>query len=247
MRRILTAAAAATALAAATPAAAAVTFNGTNGSNLSASATFDIVGGNLQVTLTNTSGVDINDPAQILHALFFDISGNPSLTYTSANICGSCTFTAAGPAGTDVGAEWGYIMNPSGVSQNYGLSSAGYGVGSYTFVSGATDQPHQGTPPAGGDYGLVSAGYTTSGDNGGVTNNQPYIKNSVIFNLGAYNGSLSSVDNIRFQYGTALTNANLPGTPPVPEPATWAMMLIGFAGIGVAMRRRRKPVLAQLA
>lgn len=26
----------------------------------------------------------------------------------------------------------------------------------------------------------------------------------------------------------------------VPEPATWAMMLLGFGGIGVAMRRRRK-------
>jgi len=24
----------------------------------------------------------------------------------------------------------------------------------------------------------------------------------------------------------------------VPEPSTWAMMLIGFAGIGLAMRRR---------
>jgi hypothetical protein len=247
MRRTLMAAAAAAAIAVATPAAAAVTFNATNGNNLSASATFDIVGGNLQVTLTNTSGVDVNDPAQILHALFFDVSGNPSLTYTSANICGSCTFTAAGPTGTDVGAEWGYITNPNGVTQHYGLSSAGYGVGSYTFVSGATDQPHQGTPPAGGDYGLVSAGYTTAGDNGGVTNNQPYVKNSVIFNLGAYNGSLSNISNLRFQYGTALTDTNLPGTPPVPEPATWTMMLVGFAGIGVAMRRRRRPVLAQLA
>jgi len=245
MRRILMAAAAATAIAAATPAAAAVTFNGTNGSNLSASATFDIVGGNLQVTLTNTSAVDINDPAQVLHALFWDMTGNPALTYTSANICGSCTFTAAGPTGTDVGGQWGYITNPSGVSQNYGLSSAGYGAGSYTFVSGATDQPHQGTPPAGGDYGLVSAGYTTAGDNGGVTNNQPYIKNSVVFNLGAYNGSLSSISNLRFQYGTALTDPSL--TPPVPEPGTWSMMLLGFAGVGVAMRRRRKPVLAQIA
>jgi len=244
MRRILTAAAAAAAIAVATPAAAAVTFNATNGSNLSASATFDIVGGNLQVTLTNTSGVDINDPAQILHALFFDISGNPSLTYTSANICGSCTFTAAGPTGTDVGAEWGYITNPIGVTQTYGLSSAGYGAGSYAFVPGATDQPHQGTPPGGGDYGLVSAGYTTAGDNGGVTNNQPYIDNSVIFNLGAYNGSLSNISNLRFQYGTALTDPNLSA---VPEPATWALMLLGFGGIGVSMRRRRKPVLAQLA
>jgi hypothetical protein len=27
---------------------------------------------------------------------------------------------------------------------------------------------------------------------------------------------------------------------PVPEPATWAMMLLGFGGIGMAMRRGRK-------
>lgn len=33
----------------------------------------------------------------------------------------------------------------------------------------------------------------------------------------------------------------------VPEPATWALMLIGFAGVGMALRFRRKPVLAQLA
>ncbi|WP_120716539.1 FxDxF family PEP-CTERM protein [Tsuneonella amylolytica] len=29
-------------------------------------------------------------------------------------------------------------------------------------------------------------------------------------------------------------------TAAVPEPATWALMLLGFAGIGVTMRRRRK-------
>src|SRR6476646_7874042 len=34
---------------------------------------------------------------------------------------------------------------------------------------------------------------------------------------------------------------------PVPEPATWAMMLLGFAGIGMVVRRRRHPQLAQLA
>ena len=34
---------------------------------------------------------------------------------------------------------------------------------------------------------------------------------------------------------------------PVPEPATWALMLVGFAGIGMAMRRRRQPSLAQVA
>ena len=33
----------------------------------------------------------------------------------------------------------------------------------------------------------------------------------------------------------------------VPEPGTWALMLLGFGGIGMALRRRRRPVLAQLA
>ena len=36
---------------------------------------------------------------------------------------------------------------------------------------------------------------------------------------------------------------------PVPEPATWAMMLFGFGAVGVAMRRRKAPAgkLAQVA
>ena len=30
----------------------------------------------------------------------------------------------------------------------------------------------------------------------------------------------------------------------VPEPATWAMMLVGFGGLGLAMRSRRRPIAA---
>jgi hypothetical protein len=33
----------------------------------------------------------------------------------------------------------------------------------------------------------------------------------------------------------------------VPEPSTWALMLFGFGAMGVALRRRRRPVLAQIA
>jgi hypothetical protein len=36
-------------------------------------------------------------------------------------------------------------------------------------------------------------------------------------------------------------------TAAVPEPATWAMMLLGFGAIGLSMRKRRRPVLAQIA
>ena len=37
------------------------------------------------------------------------------------------------------------------------------------------------------------------------------------------------------------------GGPAVPEPATWAMMLIGFAGIGFSMRRRANVGRGQVA
>jgi hypothetical protein len=36
-------------------------------------------------------------------------------------------------------------------------------------------------------------------------------------------------------------------TGAVPEPGTWALMLLGFGAVGLAMRRKRRPVLAQLA
>ena len=59
-----------------------------------------------------------------------------------------------------------------------------------------------------------------------------------------------------FDFGTGADSVNLgingfsnavQITAPVPEPATWAMMLLGFGAVGFAMRRRRSPVLAQVA
>lgn len=45
-----------------------------------------------------------------------------------------------------------------------------------------------------------------------------------------------------------LVSQPIPLNTAVPEPATWAMMLLGFAGIGFAIRRRRSQnVLAQVA
>lgn len=35
--------------------------------------------------------------------------------------------------------------------------------------------------------------------------------------------------------------------PAVPEPATWGLMILGFGGIGLALRRKRRPILQQVA
>ncbi|KRB41983.1 choice-of-anchor C family PEP-CTERM protein [Phenylobacterium sp. Root700] len=45
-------------------------------------------------------------------------------------------------------------------------------------------------------------------------------------------------------YGPALDNVSISA---VPEPATWAMMIIGFSSAGVAIRRRRRETSATFA
>lgn len=60
----------------------------------------------------------------------------------------------------------------------------------------------------------------------------------------AFNGTFKSV-TMTFTNGATVQDVRqfrisaAPKTPAVPEPATWAMMLLGFGAIGFGMRRRR--------
>ena len=58
---------------------------------------------------------------------------------------------------------------------------------------------------------------------------------------GTLNFAFESSPNTTIQAGSAITGP-IPGAlaPAVPEPATWAMMLLGFGAIGMAFRRSRK-------
>lgn len=68
------------------------------------------------------------------------------------------------------------------------------------------------------------------------------LNGETITNL-AYNIVGGSAEGLR-QVRIASTEA---GVPPVPEPATWAMMLLGFGAAGMMMRRRRRPGITQIA
>ena len=62
-------------------------------------------------------------------------------------------------------------------------------------------------------------------------------------------GALNTIVVSGLSRGMGSYGGNLTFTPTaaVPEPATWAMMLLGFAGIGWQFRRRRGTTLSQFA
>ena len=46
--------------------------------------------------------------------------------------------------------------------------------------------------------------------------------------------------NSRYENWTFASQDIVPVNGAVPEPATWAMMLLGFGGIGISMRIRKR-------
>ena len=50
-------------------------------------------------------------------------------------------------------------------------------------------------------------------------------------------GSGANADSLTINIGTAIP----PGA--VPEPSTWAMLILGFGAVGGALRRRKRPAL----
>jgi hypothetical protein len=62
--------------------------------------------------------------------------------------------------------------------------------------------------------------------------------------FGTYPLSKDTSDSV-YNYGNVFVRfTQTPATPAVPEPSTWAMMLLGFGAIGFAARRRRAQAVA---
>src|SRR4051812_12025509 len=94
-----------------------ITATGTNPAstrNLSAAADFNFSGSQLILKLTNNNAASV--PSDILTAIFFDLSGNPGLTYVSGvTASGSCVTGATCPPAVDVkaSAEWRFAQSLS--------------------------------------------------------------------------------------------------------------------------------------
>lgn len=237
-----------------------ITFNssgtGPGGVAVSASATFDITGNNLTILLRNTSpsnsGSDV--PGSTLSGLYFDLTGNPTLTPVSATLAPGSTIIQLSqcdncpPLTTDLGGEFGYQAAsglPGGADR--GISSSGYlttglpgNIGN--FNNGAAGTDLDGPASLNGiNFGIVSsaAGFNP---NGGLSS-VPLVQDAVLFLLTGVAGlGIGDISNVSFQYGTSLTELNVPGSPgfpplqTVPEPAVWSLIALGMLGL---LRRRR--------
>ena len=222
--------------------ARALLFTGSSGS-LSASGDFSSSGTNLVVILTNTSSADVLVPADVLTAIFFDVAGVGVLTRVSGVLTGGSTvfFGGTDPGGV-VGGEWAYASSlvgaPGGATE--GISSAGFGLfGSGDLFPGSDLQSP--ASPDGLQYGITSAGDDTTTGNTPVTGTEALIKNSVTFTLdGLPSGFLPSrqnITNVSFQFGTALTEPNIPvRDPQVPEPSTLLLLTTGLIGLARAKK-----------
>lgn len=235
--------------------ATSITFSGSSSTGiLAASATFDTSGTNLIVTLTNTSAFDVLVPAQVLTAIFFDLPGVGALSSVSAVLnSGSTVFFDTAPVDGVVGGEWAYGSGlagaPSGATE--GISSSGLELfGGPTFPGSNLAGPPNGAVD-GLQYGITSAGDNPATGNSAVTaGGFPLIQNSVVFTLSGLPAgfalNVDTVTNVSFQYGTALTEPNIPGecdegcTPitEVPEPTTLTILGLGMLALG-AIRRRK--------
>lgn len=132
--------------------------------------------------------------------------------------------------------------------------------------------PNGGDYPTGGQFAVVrdlnnfGQGWASGYDYGATVSDSSaggdldYYSGHLTFTMTANDGSLlnlaGSTHNGSTVYGAAdLRQCSTPGncttgpvgfslqrTPAVPEPSTWAMMLIGFGAVGGAMRRKRSSV-----
>jgi hypothetical protein len=198
-----------------------------SGNGVSGSAVFSLVGGQLNIVLTDTGTV--GDNGHVLTALFFDVAGNPTFSNNSLGFSPGSAYVNGTSTDTP-DQHWAYKAGISGVNPfgaNYGFSTAGlnvFGPGD-AFKSGATDPANPVID--GADFGLVGA-FTPSNGLG-----KPLIQDGVVVDLSEASAATSfTISNVNFQFGTAFGETTIP-TPPAA--------LVMMAGGGLAWLRLLRP------
>ena len=120
-----------------------------------------------------------------------------------------------------------------------GISSGSISGGTFVEICGTGGPNCAGGGSSGPDLGETSGGQFILAFLGGDPGTVTLTNATVRYQSTGLNGGGSAI-------GTPTSNPP-PPPPVVPEPATWAMMLLGFGAVGYALRRRRQTSISQLA
>ena len=158
----------------------------------------------------------------------------------------SCTFASCQVANGTSGSTIGFSDISVGTSFNESINFSNTVAGLYSITFG-TSSP---------SVDILTA--VLSGDAGTFTLTGPQGPDSIVDENFSLAQTFLPVGN--FMFNTTGTRADgqvgsIAGTltvvnSAVPEPATWALMLLGFGGMGFSMRRnrsRRRTLIAQIA
>jgi hypothetical protein len=220
------------------------------GGNFSAEVDFSQAGNVLTVTLKNLDatiyGNTPNDhlaPGQVLTGVFFTIKGVATLANPS-----SAAGVLLNNSGKNVIADgWGY--SPSTLSGGntpggqLGIFSSGYSSQGKNNFQGATGS----FMLDGYGFGIVGSGYAAGNRIGGDSPGQVVVQDTASFTVTLPSSTaltLSDFSDVSFQYGTSLSEQNVPGSPPGPAvPAPASLALVGSAAVcmmlGYAWRQRK--------
>jgi hypothetical protein len=187
--------------------------------------------------------------------------GPANPTYFVGQTIGSSDFTVgtdtwslvSGHAGVAVGTTTGVSAAPFGETTPY-MAVEGGGVEKVVFGTtqtsikiywGSIDASEPGTPSAGNvnGFSITVDGYTLTGSDlvalygahGDGSHTDPLANEWVtISGLGSFTTAEFTSSKNAFEFSLGSSSS-------VPEPATWAMMMLGFAGLGyTAFRRNSK-------
>jgi len=200
---------------------ASVTLNTTNG-NLSTKITADEGNGNLHDIVHGTDGVSAQD-------VIYD--GNVDIAIT-----GGSGFAEIDP-GNGVTNFNSLVIDPLNNFFEYEFAIALVADGNVTVEYMLASNP--------GVWTIISSGGVTDPFAQNHSSNINYVVSSTdpLTEL-----RLTTTTGFKFVKQNSITLAT--NTAAIPEPATWALMLLGFGGIGMTLRRsrrRNKPALMQIA
>jgi hypothetical protein len=192
--------------------------------SVAAKATITLSGNILTVVLQDTQ-TGIHSSGQTISGIFFDLSG---LTTASS-------FTQAGSLVSYSGSVPTFSAGPP---TNWINGTSGTAV-AITTIPGAGAAPP--------DNLILGPSPAPTGN--ALNSHSPFIDGTGTFTLTLNAGvtNASTISNVEFQFGTYDTPFLLAGSPgggpfpvgSIPEPSTWAMMILGFFGVGFMAYRRK--------